>query len=76
MIKILFILLIAFVSCNEGKSPEEINCKYKGAIVLEKTSIPHHFLYTIKYQGGIKTVSCYEIDFIYNVGDTINGKCL
>lgn len=65
-----------FISCNEGKEPEEINCKYQGAIVIEKVSIPHHYFYTIKYQNEIKTVICYEIDFIYKVGDTINGKCL
>lgn len=67
---LLAIISFVFFSCNNGLEQELIG-KYKGGVIYEKVDVPRHLLYTIKHNNEIKTIRCYELEFIYNVGDTI-----
>jgi len=70
MKKLLLIISFVFISCNNVKTPERI-IKYRGGVVIEKLNVPHHLFYTLEYKNKVIEVKVYEIDFIYNVGDTI-----
>lgn len=70
MKRLLLLIPFAVLSCNNGLDQETLD-KYKGGIIYEKIDVPRHLLYSIKISNEIKTVKCYEAEFIYNVGDTI-----
>lgn len=70
MKRLLLLIPFAVLSCNNGLEQETLD-KYKGGIIYEKLDVPRHLLYSIKIDNEIKTVKCYEAEFIYNVGDTI-----
>jgi len=70
MKKILLLIPFTILSCNNGLEQETLD-KYKGGVIYEKVDVPRHLLYSIKISNEIKTVKCYEAEFIYNVGDTI-----
>jgi len=75
--KKLLILSILFISCKQEENREDINCKYQGGIVYDKRDAGGYLYYDIKYKGKIVNyVDVYQIDFNYNVGDTINKPCL
>lgn len=71
------IAVMVLASCQLDRR-QEINCKYRGAIVIEKREYGETFRtvnYDLKYQGEIIYVEPYQIDYDYEVGDTINGPC-
>lgn len=74
--KKLLILSILFISCKQEENREDINCKYQGGIIYDKQDACGSLYYDIKYKGEIVTfVNVYQIDFNYNVGDTISKPC-
>ena len=56
----------------------DINCKYRGAIILEKRNFgsSHSTHYDLKYHEQIlENIAVYDIDNAYRVGDTVDGSC-
>lgn len=75
---ILFIIS-TLLSCEGiGRSPEEINCKYQGGLILDKfINLKGEAIYDVKHAGKVyRSVLVYQIDNGYEVGDTINRPCV
>jgi hypothetical protein len=79
MRKSIYWLSVAFLtlltSCEEDNTLVDINCEYPGAIIYGKDDVYGYLYYDLKYKGRTFTVTVYEIDFNYSVGDTVNGPC-
>ena len=79
MKKLLLVLSIIIVSCDAARQPEELNCDYKGGVILSRISFGKFggVFYSIKYNGEIiSPVKAFDIDTNYQTGDTINKPCI
>lgn len=78
--KILVILIaLVLIGCGEANPAQEVNCDYKGGIILDR----HDFgefggvFIKIKFEGEvIDKIQLFDIDKEYQVGDTINKPCI
>lgn len=79
IVGVVLILLIAGMNWLEKMAPDpfekrDIDCLYKGAIVMEKDTFWDCI--SLKYKGEIIHTGYYEIQAHYKVGDVINGPCI
>lgn len=75
-IKYLVVILL-LSSCIFPPNQELINCKYQGGIIVERLFDSYPPRYHIMYKGSMrKYVQVYEIDTVYQLGDTINRECI
>ena len=78
MKKLLLLIIVLAVGCEQSPALTDINCEYLGAIVYSKSDYTGradgHILH-IKHRGKIFWVKTYEIDNNYKVGDTIKNPC-